>query len=129
MWSSFEFVLSSSNTENNNRYGVELSSNYKIANWWRVNTSFDLYTQKESGIANGEQLEVTNSSLNFRVSNSFKATKNLRFQLFAMYRGGGESIQFKIDPMWMINTGASLNVLEGKGTISFRVNDIFEGIP
>jgi len=45
-----------------------------------------------------------------------------------MYRGGGESIQFKVDPMWMINTGASLNVLKGKGTVSLRVNDIFEGM-
>ncbi|NOR27675.1 MAG: TonB-dependent receptor, partial [Lutibacter sp.] len=116
------------NTESNNRYGLELSSNHKFANWWRVNASFDLYTQKESGIANGEELEITNNSLNFRVSNNFKASKNLRFQLFAMYRGGGESIQFKVDPMWMINTGASLNVLKGKGTVSLRVNDIFEGM-
>ncbi len=116
------------NTESNDRYGLEISSNHKFANWWRVNASFDLYTQKESGIANGEELEITNSSLNFRVSNSFKATKNLRFQLFALYRGGGESIQFKVDPMWMINTGASLNVLKGKGTVSFRVNDIFQGM-
>ncbi|WP_299525360.1 outer membrane beta-barrel family protein, partial [uncultured Lutibacter sp.] len=116
------------NTESNNRYGFEISSNHKFADWWRVNTSFDLYTQKESGIANGEELEITNNSVNFRVSNNFKATKNLRFQLFAMYRGGGESIQFKVDPMWMINTGASLNVLDGKGTISLRVNDIFEGM-
>lgn len=120
--------LSFDNTDSNNRYGFEVSSNYKIANWWRTNASFDLYTQKESGIANGEQLEVTNNSLNFRISNSFTATKKLRFQLFAMYRGGGESIQFKVDPMWMINTGASLNVLKGKGTISLRINDIFEGM-
>ena len=120
--------LSFSNTESNDRYGFEVSSNYKIAKWWRTNASFDLYTQKESGLANGEQIEVTNNSLNFRLSNNFTATKNLRFQLFAMYRGGGESIQFKVDPMWMINTGASLNVLKGKGTISLRVNDIFEGM-
>jgi len=120
--------ISYANAESNDRYGVELSSNHKFANWWRVNASFDLYTQKESGIANGEQLEVTNNAINFRVSNNFKATKNLRFQLFAMYRGGGQSIQFKVDPMWMINTGASLNVLKGKGTVSFRVNDIFEGM-
>ena len=120
--------ISYANAESNNRYGVELSSNHKFANWWRVNASFDLYTQKESGIANGEQLEVTNNAINFRVSNNFKATKNLRFQLFSMYRGGGQSIQFKVDPMWMINTGASLNVLKGKGTVSFRVNDIFEGM-
>jgi len=116
------------NTESNNRYGLELSSNHKFTNWWRVNASFDLYTQNESGIANGEELEITNSSVNFRVSNNFKASKNLRFQLFAMYRGGGESIQFKVDPMWMINTGASLNVLKGKGTVSLRVNDIFQGM-
>ena len=120
--------ISYSNTKSNNRYGVELSSNHKFANWWRVNASFDLYTQKESGISNGENLEITNNSINFRVSNNFKASKNLRFQLFAMYRGGGESIQFKVDPMWMINTGASLNVLKNKGTISLRVNDIFEGM-
>lgn len=120
--------MSYTNTESNNRYGVELSSNHKISNWWKVNASFDLYIQKESGIANGDQLEVTSNSLNFRVNNNFTATKNLRFQLFGMYRGGGESIQFKTDPMWMINTGASLNVLKGKGTISLRVNDIFEGM-
>lgn len=120
--------LSYTNTASNNRYGVELSSNHKFADWWKVNASFDLYTQKESGIANGQQLEVTNNSLNFRVNNNFTATKNLRFQLFAMYRGGGESIQFKTDPMWMINTSASLNVLDGKGTISLRVNDIFKGM-
>ena len=120
--------ISYSNTKSNNRYGVELSSNHKFANWWRVNASFDLYTQKESGISNGENLEITNNSINFRVSNNFKASKNLRFQLFAMYRGGGESIQFKVDPMWMINTGASLNMLKNKGTISLRVNDIFEGM-
>ncbi|WP_372769249.1 TonB-dependent receptor domain-containing protein [Lutibacter sp.] len=120
--------LSYTNTESNNRYGVELSSNHKITKWWKVNSSFDLYTQKESGFANGQQLEITNNSINFRVNNNFTATKNLRFQLFAMYRGGGESIQFKVDPMWMINTGASLNVLDGKGTISLRVNDIFKGM-
>jgi len=120
--------LSFSNTESNNRYGFEISSSYKITNWWRTNSSFDLYVQNENGIANGQELEVTNSSLNLRVSNSFTATKNLRFQLFGMYRGGSKAIQFSSDPMWMINTGGSLSVLQGKGTVSFRVNDIFKGM-
>ncbi|HKJ07087.1 MAG TPA: outer membrane beta-barrel family protein, partial [Flavobacteriaceae bacterium] len=120
--------MSFSNTDSNDRYGFEFSTNYRLAKWWRANASLDLYTQKESGIANGNQLEVTNNSLNFRVSNSFKASKNLRFQLFTLYRGGGESIQFKVDPMWMMNVGASLTVLKGKGSLNFRVNDIFEGM-
>ncbi|MFA9370112.1 MAG: TonB-dependent receptor domain-containing protein [Labilibaculum antarcticum] len=116
------------NTESNDRYGVELSANYRIYKWWSVNASSDLYIQKETGVSNGENLEITNSSFNARVSNSFTATKKLKFQLFAMYRGGGEDLQFKVDPMWMINTGASYSVLKGKGTLTFRVNDIFEGM-
>lgn len=121
-------LMSYTNTDGSDRYGFEASFNYRVAKWWRINASTDLYTQKESGTANNNDLEVTSNSFNARISNNFKATKNLRFQLFAMYRGGGESIQFKRDPMTMINIGTSLNVLKGKGTINFRVNDIFKGM-
>ena len=121
-------ILTYNNTDTNNRYGFEASFNYGITKWWRINASADLYVQKEAGVANGTELEVTNNAFNARISNNFKASKKLRFQLFAMYRGGGQSIQFKVDPMWMINTGASYNILKGKGTITFRVNDIFEGM-
>ncbi len=116
------------NTDSNDRYGVELSANYRFAKWWSMNASSDLYIQKETGVSNDENLEITNNSFNVRVSNSFTATKKLKFQLFAMYRGGGKDLQFEVDPMWMINTGASYTVLKGKGTLSFRVNDIFEGM-
>ncbi len=121
-------LLSFTNTNASNRYGVEASFNYAINKWWRMNASTDLYTQDESGTANGDELEVTNTAFNARISNSFRATKNLRFQLFAMYRGGGRSIQFETRPMTMVNIGSSLNVLKGKGTINFRVNDIFKGM-
>ncbi|WP_372642172.1 TonB-dependent receptor domain-containing protein [Ancylomarina sp.] len=116
------------NTDSNDRYGVELSANYRFFKWWSMNASSDLYIQKETGVSNDENLEITNNSFNVRVSNSFTATKKLRFQLFAMYRGGGKDLQFEVDPMWMINTGASYSVLKGKGTLTFRVNDIFEGM-
>lgn len=120
--------LSYYNTDSNDRYGVELSARYQFFKWWSMNASSDLYIQKETGVSNGENLEITNNSFNVRVANSFTATKKLRFQLFAMYRGGGKDLQFEVDPMWMINTGASYRVLKGKGTITFRVNDIFEGM-
>lgn len=116
------------NTDSNDRYGLEISSNYRFFKWWSMNASSDLYIQKATGVSNGENLEITNNSFNVRISNSFTATKKLRFQLFAMYRGGGKDLQFDVDPMWMINTGASYRILKGKGTLTFRVNDIFEGM-
>ena len=45
-----------------------------------------------------------------------------------MYRGASEDIQWQVEPMWMINTGANYKVLKDKGTISFKVNDIFRGM-
>jgi outer membrane receptor protein involved in Fe transport len=121
-------LLTFSNNDSNNRFGLEASTNYKFAKWWSANASADLYTQKESGIANGDQLEVTNTAFNARINNSFNATKNLTFQLFYMFQGGGKSFQFERRSMSMLNAGANLNVLKNKGTITFRVNDIFKGM-
>jgi outer membrane receptor protein involved in Fe transport len=118
-------IKSDSNFDGNNRYGFEASSNYKVANWWRVNASLDFYSQTLKGIVSNTQTEVTNNAFNVRISNSFTATKNLRVQLFGMYRGANKNLQFDVSPMWMIASGASYRVLEGKGSITFRVNDIF----
>ena len=120
--------LSYINSAASDRYGFELSSNHAFSNWWRMNASMDLYIQRESGIANNELIEVQNNAFNFRINNNFTATKDLRLQLFAMYRGGGQSIQFNVDPMWMVNTGASYNILKGKGTLTLNFNDIFKGM-
>lgn len=126
-------ILSFTNFNNTDAYGLEFSTNYKVAKWWRINASMDFYSQNQLGVVdltavNPEQIEVTNEVFNARISNSFTATKNLKFQLFAMYRSSREDIQWAVEPMWMINTGASLTVLKRKGTISLKVNDIFQGM-
>ncbi len=118
-------IKSDTNFDGNNRYGFEMSTNYKIANWWRVNGSLDFYSQKVKGLVANVQSEVTNTAFNVRLSNSFTATKNLRFQLFAMYRGANKDLQFNASEMYMVNTGASYRVLDGKGNFTLRVNDIF----
>jgi outer membrane receptor protein involved in Fe transport len=126
-------ILSWTNFEDTSAYGLEFSLNYKVANWWRINSSMDFYSQKQFGTvdlttSNPQRIEITNEVLNARISNSFKVSKKLNLQLFAMYRGPQEDIQWKTENMWMVNTGASLKVLNGKGSINFRVNDIFSGM-
>jgi len=93
----------------------------------------DFYSQKQFGItdlnnSNASRIDIQNEVFNARISNSFKASKNLKLQLFALYKGPSEDIQWKVESMWMVNTGASLTVLKGKGTVNFRVNDIFKGM-
>jgi outer membrane receptor protein involved in Fe transport len=121
-------LLTFANLSSSDRYGFEASANYKFTKWWNANASADLYTQNQSGIANGDQLEVTNTAFNARINNTFNATENLSFQLFYMFQGGGRSLQFERSSMSMLNAGANLSVLKKKGTITFRFNDIFKGM-
>jgi outer membrane receptor protein involved in Fe transport len=114
-------------------YGLEFSFNYKVNKWWRLNSSMDFYSQEQLGIVdftnpNPSQAKVQNNVFNARVSNSFRASKKVRLQLFAMYRGPQKDLQFDAASMWMMNFGGSWTVLDGKGTVNFRVNDIFRGM-
>lgn len=123
-------ILTFQNFDDTDAYGVELSANYKIAKWWRANASTDFYSQKQFGVTdlnnpNAPRLEVQNEVFNARISNSFTVSKKLRLQLFAMYRGAQKDIQWKVEPMKMVNIGANYSVLKGKGNLTFRVNDIF----
>jgi hypothetical protein len=70
-------------------------------------------------------VEVESVATNVRINNSFSLSDNISIQLFAMYRGANEVIQYIFKPMYMVNAGFSWDILDDHGTISFRVNDIF----
>jgi len=118
-------IKSDANFDANNRYGFEASLNYRMAKWWRINPSLDFYSQTQRGVVANVQSEVKNTAFSIQLSNSFTATKNLRFQLFTMFRGANKSLQFDAKDMWMVNTGASYRVLKGKGNITLSASDIF----
>ncbi len=135
-----KIILTYDNFDNTSAYGMELSVNYKPTKWWSINGSFDLYHQTNRGftefleedIDNAtqddiaiERIEVDNTAWNLRMNNSFKATKNLTFQLFGFYRGTQQTIQFDIEPMYFINTGVRYSFAKGKGTFSLNFNDVF----
>lgn len=120
-----KIILSYDNYDNNSAYGFEISSNYKFTNWWSTNASFDFYAQKQKGVVEGEALEVDNLIYNFRINNSFKATKRLTFQLLGLYRGPSENLQFKVEKFFFVNAGGRLSFFDDKGTLSLNFNDIF----
>lgn len=127
-------ILSFDNFKDNNAYGVEASANLKFAKWWGANISADSYFKTVRGIVqNGiteeyERKEIDVTTFNARMNNTFTATKNLRFQLFGMYRGRDISLQGERKAMYKADIGATYNILKGKGTITLRYNDIFENM-
>jgi outer membrane receptor protein involved in Fe transport len=127
-------ILSYDNFDNNNAYGIESSANLKFSKWWSVNASADIYFKTAKGtIQNAttnmlENAEVDVTTFNTRINNSFTATKDLRFQLFGMYRGRDRGLQYDRKAMYKMDFGATYNILKGKGTITARYNDVFENM-
>lgn len=121
-------ILSYANLGDNNAYGVELSGNLDFTKWYTANISFDMYNKKTKGYVGTDYVEVDVTTFNSRISNTFKASKNLRFQLTGMYRGKDLGLQFLRKPMWRVDLGSSLTVLKGNGTITARVSDLFDSM-
>ncbi|MDC6367736.1 MULTISPECIES: outer membrane beta-barrel family protein [Flavobacteriaceae] len=135
-----KLILTFDNFDDTSAYGFEVSTNYRPAKWWSINGSFDLFSQTQRGITESlsgdspnptendiiiENVEVDNTAWNLRVNNSFTVNKKLTLQAFGFYRGQNKTIQFTAKPMYFVNLGARYNFAQGKGTVSFNYNDIF----
>jgi outer membrane receptor protein involved in Fe transport len=120
-------ILSYENYENADSYGFEFSSSFKPTNWWSFRPSANLYIQDSQGLINNKHESIKNTLFSARISNSFKATKKLSFQLSSFYRGKSEGVQFKTKPYFLVNAAAQLSILKGNGAISLRGTDIFDG--
>lgn len=119
-------IMSYANFKDNDSYGAEISGNLDFAKWWSANLGTDIYFRTIRGTVDATFVERKANIFNARINNTFKANKNLRFQLFGMYRGKEQSLQFLRNPMYRMDIGASYNVLKGKGTLSARASDIFD---
>ncbi|WP_405562141.1 TonB-dependent receptor domain-containing protein [Polaribacter sp. Asnod6-C07] len=120
-------ILSYTNYESAESYGIEFSSRFRPFNWWTLRPSTNLYFQDNQGFINNS-LEVANNTLfTARVSNSLKATKKLRFTLSASYRGNSKNILSEIDDYFLVNVAARYTVFNGNGAITIRGTDIFDG--
>lgn len=124
-------ILSFDNFKNNHSVGAEISANLRLTKWWFTNASADVYFKTVRGTVTNlttnlpENGEVNVTTFNTRLNNTFSATKNLKFNLFGMYRGRDLSLQYARTPMYRIDFGANYTILKGKGTLSARLNDMF----
>lgn len=128
-------IMTFQNYNQNTAYGFELSANYKLTSWWDIQPAVDFSSINQQGVVaklqpgtttfNSEMVKVTANALNARLNSNFKATKNIRFNLFGFYRGGVEGVQFTSRPMYKIDGGVRFALFQNKGSLSIRSNDIF----
>ncbi len=126
------------NLNNSQSYGFEFIVMQPLAKWWKVNLNYSIFKTILNGQGVSSQSGESNSWTAKLVSN-MNLTKGLDVQIMGNYRSavistgstGGRMFenvggQGKIKEIWTIDLGMKKDILQGKGSLTFRVSDLFK---
>ncbi len=104
--------------------GLEASVMTKIFEWWSINASTNLYYSN----LNTDDPNFSNNGINWfsKLNNTFKLSPTWSVQASGMYMAERVIPQGHIEPMYYTNLGVKKTILNKKGTIGFRISDVFD---
>ncbi len=112
------------NLASETQVGVETNGSYSFNKNWRMNGSLNLFDSKVRGSYNNIVYDADNFSWSGRFSNTLKA-KGIDWQTSVIYRGPSKTAQGTSEGILFTNTALSKDVFKEKGTLTFRVSDLF----
>lgn len=118
-------IRSPINIAENNRTGFEFTFSYNPSRKSRIFLNFNLFNSETIGVHEGVDLNRTNLSWFSRANAKFTIFKDIDWQLQLFYRGPRETAQSKNKGMIFCSTALNKNIFKKKGTVSFRVSDLF----
>lgn len=124
------FIQYNMNYDKTNSYGVEASVNYRLAKWMSLYAAGDFTSSEMQSVLkdendNPEVKKITANVLSLRMNNTYTLNKNFSIQQFMFYRGKTKFLQGEMLDMWSMNLGVKYTFMEGRASLSARVNDVF----
>ncbi len=122
------------NLGEDNRIGMEVTVNYSLKKWWKLNTNVNYYYNETKGdyqfINSNNDLVVQNfdynsSTWSARITSKINLPYKIDWQTNANYNAGQKTAQGKTKGIPSMNLAFSKDVLKDKGTIAFNINDVF----
>ncbi|HAS46691.1 MAG TPA: hypothetical protein DCS93_39775 [Microscillaceae bacterium] len=114
------------NIASGRNYGVELIYNMKPAKWFNFTLSGNFYRTEIDG-SNVEEGDLNNDAYSYQTKLllNFKASSKLNFQVTSNYRAPIALAQGELEEVYATDAAVNYKILKGKGTLGFRVSDIF----
>jgi outer membrane receptor protein involved in Fe transport len=106
-------------------YGVELVASQTFLKIWKVNGNVSGFRSVLTGTNEGTNLNNQNFSWTARLNSILTLWKGLDFQFSANYRSPILLSQGTMEAVYFTEMALKKDVLRKKGTITFRLNDIF----
>jgi outer membrane receptor protein involved in Fe transport len=112
------------NLTENIRKGAEFTLAYFPSKKLRLNGNFNLFKSEIVGSYKGIILDASNLSWFARLNATIKLPGSIDWQTRMFYRGPNENAQTKSKGVFSLNGALNKEILNKKGTISFRASDI-----
>ncbi len=113
------------NLSKNKRYGGEANLTFTPNRKIRLNANFNVYSNEVIGTYNGFVFDAKNVSWSSRFISSINFGKDLSWQNQLFFRGPRVTAQSKSKPLGGLSTAINKDILKEKGTLSFRISDVF----
>ena len=113
------------NLSENIQWGTEFTVSYFPSRKFRFNGNFNLFSTEIIGDYNGVTYDASNLSWFARFNSAIKLPGNIDWQLRMFYRGPRENAQNKSKGIFSMSGALNKEIFDKKGTIAFRVSDIF----
>lgn len=122
------FLRTPINLDEEERYGLEVSSTYSPFSWWRLSLNFNYYGFKQEGEFEGIKYRSNDKMWTTQLNTRINLPKNLAIESIFSYRGKFQDIQSLNKAQYRANMAISKDVFKEKMTLSVAVNNIFNSI-
>lgn len=116
------------NLSSSKSYGLELTMNGHPFKWWNFNADATYFRTLLNGNDQNAALSNDNYSYTAKLSNNFSVTNLFDLQISYNYQGPTVLAQGRMDPVQSFDVAVKKDILNGKGSIGFRVSDLFNQV-
>lgn len=109
-----------------NSAGWEMSVSYDLTDWWSFNGNVNVYYWQTEGSFEGVDYGNETAAGDFKVSTEFTIADRLDLQPSFNYRSKRKSAQGISKSNYGLDFAAGLDVLKGKGKLTFSFRDILD---
>lgn len=113
------------NLARNDRYGFDLTGNYRPTRKWNLNINANLFNLITRGDFNGQNFDAENLSWFIRLNNKITLPGSVDWQTRIFYRGPTENAQTRNQGIFSLDFAFSKDLFKEKASLAFNVSDVF----
>lgn len=113
------------NLARNDRYGFDLTGNYRPTRKWNLNINVNLFNLITRGDFNGQNFDAENLSWFIRLNNKITLPGSIDWQTRIFYRGPTENAQTRNQGIFSLDLAFSKDLFKEKASLALNISDVF----